>query len=77
MTHSEETTRFSINVSVAFGSDTHQVATLLKQVALDHPESEPGQEPLVILKDFGDSALESPVLATTAVDKSSASKSSW
>jgi len=57
LTHSEETTRFSINVSVAFGSDTHQVATLLKQVALDHPESEPGQEPLVILKDFGDSAL--------------------
>src|SRR6056300_1859205 len=57
LTHSEETTRFSINVSVAFGSDTHHVAKLLKQVALDHPESEPGQEPLVILKEFGDSAL--------------------
>lgn len=57
LTHSEETTRFAIQVSVAFGSDTQRVATLLRQVALDHPESEPGQEPLVILKDFGESAL--------------------
>ena len=57
LTHSEETTRFAVQVSVAFGSDTERVATLLKQVALDHPESEPGQEPLVILKDFGESAL--------------------
>lgn len=57
LTHSEETTRFSVNVSVAFGSDTQQVANLLMQVALDHPESEPGQAPLVILKEFGDSAL--------------------
>jgi len=57
LTHSEETTRFSINVSVAFGSDTERVARILKKIALDHPESDPIQEPLVILKDFGDSAL--------------------
>lgn len=57
LTHSEETTRFSIQVQVAFGSDTQKVAKILEEIALAHPESDPLQAPLVVLKDFGDSAL--------------------
>lgn len=57
LTHSEETTRFAVNVSVAFGSDTEKVAQILNDIALNHPESDPTQAPLVVLKDFGDSAL--------------------
>ena len=57
LTRSEETTRFSVEVGVAFGSDTQRVADLLRQVAIDHAELESRKEPLVILKDFGDSAI--------------------
>jgi len=57
LTHSEETTRFAVGVSVAFGSDTQKVAQILNDIALNHPESDPTHEPLVVLKDFGDSAL--------------------
>lgn len=57
LTHSEETTRFHLDVGVAYGSDTELVASILKQIAIDHPESDPSHEPVVIFKDFGDSAL--------------------
>jgi small-conductance mechanosensitive channel len=57
LTRSEETTRFSVEVGVAFGSDTQRVADLLRQVAIAHTELESRKEPLVILKDFGDSAI--------------------
>lgn len=57
LTHSEETTRFAITVSVAFGSDTEQVSKILYDIAVKHPQSDDKEEPLVLLKDFGDSAL--------------------
>src|SRR6056300_2058269 len=57
LTHSEETTRFSLTVSVAFGSDTEKVAKILYDIAANHPQADDIEEPLVLLKDFGDSAL--------------------
>ena len=57
LTHSEETTRFAINVSVAFGSDTAQVSDILYNIALEHPQADNKRRPLVLLKDFGDDAL--------------------
>jgi small-conductance mechanosensitive channel len=57
LTHSEETTRFSLQVSVAFGSDTEKVAKILYEIAVKHPQADDKEEPLVLLKDFGDSAL--------------------
>lgn len=57
LTHSEETTRFAVNVSVAFGSDTTQVSEILYKIALEHPKADDKEKPLVLLKDFGDSAL--------------------
>jgi small-conductance mechanosensitive channel len=57
LTHSEETTRFSLTVSVAFGSDTEKVAKILYDIAANHPQADDKEEPLVLLKDFGDSAF--------------------
>ena len=57
LTHSEDTTRFSVRVGVAYGTDTAEVKQILQQIAADHPESDPMHDPQVILKDFGDSAL--------------------
>ena len=57
LTHSEETTRFALTVSVAFGSDTEKVAKILYDIAANHPQADDKEEPLVLLKDFGDSAL--------------------
>src|SRR5210317_231327 len=57
LTHSEETTRFSVKVGVAYGTDTTVVKEILQQIAADHPESDPMHDPQVILKDFGDNAL--------------------
>ncbi len=39
LTHSEDTTRFSVRVGVAYGSDTALVKKILLQIAADHPES--------------------------------------
>lgn len=58
LTHSEETTRFSVKVGVAYGSDTAIVKDILHQIAMDHPEADPMHDPQVILKDFGDNALQ-------------------
>ena len=57
LTHSEETTRFSLTVGVAFGSDTEKVAKLLYEIAAKHPLADHKEKPLVLLKEFGDSAL--------------------
>ena len=57
LTHSEETTRFSVRVSVAYGTDTAIVKEMLLKIAADHPDSDPAHKPEVILKDFGENAL--------------------
>ena len=57
LTHSEATTRFSIQVGVAYGSDTALVQKLLAHVAKSHPENDSSKEPMVIFKNFGESEL--------------------
>jgi len=57
LTHSQETTRFSVGVGVAYGTDTVMVKKILQQIAVDHPESDPMHDPQVILKEFGENSL--------------------
>lgn len=56
-TYSDRIVRFSIEVAVAYGSDTKRVADLLAQVAGDHVLVEKEPEPQVLFMDFGDNAL--------------------
>lgn len=57
LTHSEETTRFGIEVGVAYGSDTEKVKRILIEVAEQHPDNDSRYKPAVLFKNFGDSAL--------------------
>ncbi|NER18558.1 mechanosensitive ion channel family protein [Spongiivirga citrea] len=50
-------TRENIEVGVAYGSDTELVKNILLEVALAHPKVRKKPEPLVLLTNFGDSAL--------------------
>lgn len=52
------TTRFSIKVGVAYGSDTELVNKLLIEAAKDHKEVLLSPKPYVMFSDFGNSALE-------------------
>ncbi|MFA9460386.1 mechanosensitive ion channel family protein [Thiohalorhabdus sp. Cl-TMA] len=56
-THSDYRTRLIINVNVAYGSDTGLVHELLTQVAQEHTQVYEEPQPLVLFRDFGDSAL--------------------
>lgn len=56
--HGSTLSRFSITVSIAYGSDTELVKNLLKQAALGHPKVNKKEEVLVRLRDFGDNGLE-------------------
>jgi len=56
-THSDYRSRLIIHVGVAYGSDTALVRNLLKQTAEEHPQIYPDPVPLVLFRDFGDSAL--------------------
>lgn len=51
-------TRFHINVSIAYGSDTELAKDLLRQAALSHPEVKKTKPVLVRLMNFGDDGLE-------------------
>jgi len=51
------TTRESIEVGVAYGSDTQLVKKVLLDVALSHPKIHKKPKPLVRFTDFADSAL--------------------
>lgn len=51
-------TRFNIAVGVAYGSNTEIVKDLLKQAALSHPKVKKTKPVFVMLKNFGDNALE-------------------
>ena len=50
-------TRESVNVGVAYGSDTQLVKKILIEAAVSHPSVFSNPEPIVIFTDFGDSAL--------------------
>lgn len=56
--HGSELSRFTIQVGVAYGSNTEEVVRLMKQAALSHPKVKKSQNVMVRLSNFGDSALE-------------------
>lgn len=56
--HGSELTRFTIQVTVAFGSDLELIKRLLKQAALAHPKVKKNNPVLVRLADFGDSGID-------------------
>ena len=56
-TQNQETTRESVNVGVAYGSDVEKVTRLLMDCVQQHPAVLKRPEPLVLFEDFGDSAL--------------------
>ncbi len=56
-TQNQATTRESVKVGVAYGSDVEKVTRLLLESALQHPAVLKNPEPLVHFEDFGDSAL--------------------
>lgn len=55
---SDKITRFHIDVSVAYGTDTAMVKDLLYKVALSHPRVEKEREILIIFEHFGDNGLD-------------------
>ncbi|MCF7569573.1 mechanosensitive ion channel [Sabulilitoribacter arenilitoris] len=63
-TQNGSTTRESVNVGVAYGSDVQLVKKLLIQAASTHPDvlSSPG--PLVVFTDFGESSLDFKIIFT-------------
>ena len=56
-TQNRDTTRESVNVGVAYGSDVEKVTQLLLDCAVQHPGVLKSPEPFVLFEDFGDSAL--------------------
>ena len=56
-TQNHNTTRESIKIGVAYGSDVNLVTTLLMQVAEEHRSVLKNPKPFVLFDDFGDSAL--------------------
>jgi len=56
-TENGTTTRESVEVGVAYGSDVQLVKEILLQVANNHPSVVKKPEPLVVFTNFGDSAL--------------------
>jgi small-conductance mechanosensitive channel len=55
---SDKVTRFHVDVSVAYGTDTALVKDLLYRVALQHPMVEKEREILILFNHFGDNGLE-------------------
>ena len=57
-TISEKLTRFTINVSVAYGTNTAIVKDLLYKAAIQHPKVNKHKEIQVVFQDFGENGLE-------------------
>lgn len=59
MVEPSRTLRVIITIGVAYGSDVDRVMTIMRQTALDHPNTLKGGEqmPVVRFADFGDSSL--------------------
>ena len=55
--HGSSLSRFIIEVSIAYGSNTELVKDILKSSALGHPKVSRDQEVLVRMSDFGDNGL--------------------
>ncbi|SHJ01441.1 mechanosensitive ion channel family protein [Algibacter luteus] len=63
-TQNGTTTRESVSVGVAYGSDVQLVKKLLIQAASAHPEVISTPEPTVVFTDFGDSSLNFKIVFT-------------
>jgi small-conductance mechanosensitive channel len=64
-THIEQTTRFSVLVGVAYGSDVDKVTELLLMCADEHKKIVKNPAPHVFFKDFGNSSLDFELLFYT------------
>ena len=56
--HGSHLSRFLIDVSIAYGSNTELVKDLLKRAAMAHPRVNKTEQILVRMKNFGDNGLE-------------------
>lgn len=56
--HGNNLSRFSIKVSVEYGTNTEHVSNLLKQAAYAHPKIKKTEDVTVGLSNFGDNGLE-------------------
>lgn len=56
--HSSRLTRFTIKVTVAYGTDTDLVKSLLETAALSHPKVKKTHEIIIRLSNFGENGLE-------------------
>lgn len=65
-TQNGTTTRESVSVGVAYGSDVQLVKKLLLQAASTHPEVISIPEPTVVFTDFGESSLDFKIVFTLA-----------
>ena len=63
-TQNGTTTRESVKVGVAYGSDVTLVKKLLLQAANEHPKVYKHPAPMVVFENFGDSALEFKLIFT-------------
>ena len=63
-TQNGTTTRESVSVGVAYGSDVQLVKKLLLQAASTHPDVLSEPEPTVVFTDFGDSSLNFKIVFT-------------
>lgn len=63
-TQNGTTTRESVSVGVAYGSDVQLVKKLLLQAASTHPEVLSSPEPSVIFTNFGESSLDFTIVFT-------------
>lgn len=63
-TQNDVSTRESVSVGVAYGSDVQLVKKLLLQAASTHPDVISEPEPTVLFTDFGDSALNFKLVFT-------------
>lgn len=58
LTHSNNNARLSLQVGVAYGSDTRKVASILLECAEKHKRVLKKPEPTVVFKNFGESSLD-------------------
>lgn len=61
-TQNGKTTRFSLEVGVAYGSDTSKVKDLLLEAAKEHKQVNKHPAPLIHFQDFGNSSLDFKLL---------------
>jgi small-conductance mechanosensitive channel len=64
--HDNPLSRLHLPVGVAYGSDPHQIRSLLLETAAGHPKVLSSPPPQVFFKGFGDSALDFELLVWTA-----------